>query len=173
MVTAYTYPFLNIFWTMLIFFAWIIWFWLLITVFADIFRRHDASGWVKAFWILFVVILPFLGVLIYMIAEGKGMAERSAEQQQKAMAQTDDYIRSVASPSDSAEQIAKAKQLLDSGAITATEYDTLKAKALGRRRPGGSRTGASGRGPDTPCTRPARSAARATSRREPVAGGAP
>ena len=62
MVTAYTYPFLNIFWTMLIFFAWIIWFWLLITVFADIFRRHDASGWVKAFWILFVVILPFLGV---------------------------------------------------------------------------------------------------------------
>ena len=131
MVTAYTYPFLNIFWTMLIFFAWIIWFWLLITVFADIFRRHDASGWVKAFWILFVVILPFLGVLIYLIAEGKGMAERSAEQQQKAQAQTDDYIRSVATPTDSAEQIAKAKQLLDSGAITATEYDTLKAKALG------------------------------------------
>jgi hypothetical protein len=115
---------------MLIFFAWIIWFWLLITVFADIFRRHDASGWVKAFWILFVIVLPFLGVLIYMIAEGKGMAERNEAAQQQAVSQTDDYIRSVASQSDSAEQIAKAKQLLDSGAITATEYDTLKAKAL-------------------------------------------
>jgi hypothetical protein len=130
-VTAYTYPFLNIFWTMLIFFAWVIWFWLLITVFSDVFRRHDASGWAKAFWILFVIILPFLGVLVYMIAEGKGMAERSAEQQQQAMSQTNDYIRSVASQNDSTEQIAKAKQLLDSGAITATEYDTLKAKALG------------------------------------------
>lgn len=128
---ADSYPsFLSVLWTMTVFFAWIIWFWLLITVFADIFRRHDASGWVKAFWILFVVILPFLGVLIYMIAEGKGMAERSAEQQQKAMAQTDDYIRSVAQ-TDSAEQITKAKALLDSGAITATEYDALKAKALG------------------------------------------
>ena len=110
MVTAYTYPFLNIFWTMLIFFAWIIWFWLLITVFADIFRRHDASGFVKAFWILFVIILPFLGVLIYMIAEGKGMAERSAEQQQKAMAQTDDYIRSVASQSDSTARPSKVSR---------------------------------------------------------------
>jgi hypothetical protein len=78
-----------------------------------------------------VIILPFLGVLVYMIAEGKGMAERSAEQQQQAMSQTNDYIRSVASQNDSTEQIAKAKQLLDSGAISATEYDTLKAKALG------------------------------------------
>ena len=131
MVIATDYPFLDVMWTMLVFFAWIIWFWLLITVFADIFRRHDASGWVKAFWLLFVIILPFLGVLIYMIAEGKGMAERNAAAQQQAMSQTDDYIRSVASQSDSTEQIAKAKQLLDSGAITATEYDTLKAKALG------------------------------------------
>ena len=131
MLFAADYPFLDLFWSMIIFFCWVAWIWMVIAIFSDIFRRHDASGWVKAFWILFVVILPFLGVLIYMIAEGKGMAERSAEQQQKAMAQTDDYIRSVASQNDSTEQIAKAKQLLDSGAITATEYDTLKAKALG------------------------------------------
>jgi hypothetical protein len=118
-------------WTMLVFFAWIIWFWLLITVFADIFRRHDTSGFAKVAWIVFVIVLPFLGVFVYLIAESKGMAERNIAAQQQAMAQTDDYIRSVASQSDSTEQIAKAKQLLDSGAITATEYDTLKAKALG------------------------------------------
>lgn len=131
MVTAYTYPFLNIFWTMLVFFAWIIWFWMLISVLADIFRRHDTSGWSKAAWTLFVIILPFVGVLIYLIAEGKSMAERNARAQERAVAQTDDYIRSVANTGDSASQIAKAKELLDSGAITATEYDTLKAKALG------------------------------------------
>jgi Short C-terminal domain/Phospholipase_D-nuclease N-terminal len=129
-VTAASYPFLDVMWTMLVFFAWIIWFWLLITVFADLFRRHDLSGFAKVLWIIFVIVLPFLGVFIYLIAEGKGMSERSAALQQQAVAQTDDYIRSVASQSDSAEQIAKAKQLLDSGAITATEYDTLKAKAL-------------------------------------------
>ena len=130
MLFAADYPFLDVFWTMLVFFAWVIWFWLLITVFADLFRRHDISGWGKAGWTLFVIVLPFLGVFVYMIAESKGMAERNIAAQQKAMAQTDDYIRSVASQSDSTEQIAKAKQLLDSGAITATEYDALKAKAL-------------------------------------------
>jgi high-affinity K+ transport system ATPase subunit B len=129
-VTAASYPFLDVMWTMLVFFAWIIWFWLLITVFADIFRRHDTSGFAKVAWIVFVIVLPFLGVFIYLIAESKGMAERSAQAQQQAMAQTDDYIRSVASTSDSTTQIAQAKQLLDSGAITATEYDALKAKAL-------------------------------------------
>jgi hypothetical protein len=129
-VIASDYPFLDVMWTMLVFFAWIIWFWLLITVFADIFRRHDTSGFAKVAWIIFVIVLPFLGVFVYLIAESKGMAERSAAAQQQAQSQTDDYIRSVASQSDSTEQIAKAKQLLDSGAITATEYDALKAKAL-------------------------------------------
>jgi Phospholipase_D-nuclease N-terminal/Short C-terminal domain len=124
------YPFLDVMWTMLVFFAWIIWFWLLITVFADVFRRHDTSGFAKVLWIIFVIVLPFLGVFIYLIAEGKGMAERNAAAQQQAMAQTDDYIRSVASTNDATAQIAKAKELLDSGAITATEYDALKAKAL-------------------------------------------
>ena len=124
------YPFLDVMWTMLVFFAWVIWFWLLITVFADIFRRHDTSGWSKAAWIVFVIILPFLGVLIYLIIESKGMAERNMAAAQTAKAETDDYIRSVAA-SDPAEQIARAKELLDSGAISATEFDALKQKALG------------------------------------------
>jgi hypothetical protein len=127
---AANYPFLDVMWTMLVFFAWVIWFWLLITVFADIFRRHDTSGWSKAAWIVFVIILPFLGVLIYLIIESKGMAERNMAAAQTAKAETDDYIRSVAA-SDPAEQIARAKELLDSGAISATEFDALKQKALG------------------------------------------
>jgi Phospholipase_D-nuclease N-terminal len=127
---ANTYPFLSVFWYMLLFFAFIIWIWLLITVFVDIFRRHDASGWVKALWIIFIIILPYLGVLIYIIAEHKGMADRNVKQVEQAQAQTDDYIRSVATSADPAEQIAKGKQLLDSGAISQAEFDALKQKAL-------------------------------------------
>jgi hypothetical protein len=117
-------------WTMLVFFAWVIWFWLLITVFSDVFRRHDISGWAKTGWCVFVIVLPFLGVFIYLIAESKGMAERNMAAAQTAKSQTDEYIRSVAAPSDPAEQIARAKELLDSGAISATEFDALKQKAL-------------------------------------------
>jgi len=127
---ATQWTFLNVFWTMLVIFAWIIWFWLLITVFADLFRRHDISGWVKALWIIFVIILPFLGVLVYLIAESKGMAERNQKQAQAAQSQFDDYVKTVASQSDPTEQIAKAKGLLDSGAITQAEFDSIKAKAL-------------------------------------------
>jgi hypothetical protein len=127
-VIAADYPFLDVMWTMLVFFAWVIWFWLLITVFADVFRRHDISGWTKAAWTVFVIFLPFLGVLVYLIAQSKGMAERNMQSARAAQAQTDDYIRSVAG--GPAEQIAKAKQLLDSGAIDAQEYESLKQKAL-------------------------------------------
>jgi hypothetical protein len=129
-VLAADYPFLDVLWTLLIFFAWVIWFWLLITVFADLFRRHDISGWGKAGWIIFVIVLPFLGVLVYLIAESKGMAERNQKDVRQAQEQTDDYIRSVAASADPAEQIARAKQLLDSGAISNAEYDALKQKAL-------------------------------------------
>ena len=118
----------DLLWSMLVFFSWIIFFWLLFIVFGDLFRRHDVSGWGKAAWTIFVIILPFLGVLIYLIANGKGMAERSASEVQAAQQQTDAYIRQVAG--GSAEQIAKAKELLDSGAITQAEFDQLKAKAL-------------------------------------------
>jgi len=117
-------------WTLLVFFAWVIWFYLLITVFGDLFRRHDLSGWAKAGWIIFVIVLPYLGVLVYLIAEHEGMAERNAKQLQQSQAQMDDYVRSVAAKSDPADQIVKGKQLLDQGAISQAEYDALKQKAL-------------------------------------------
>jgi hypothetical protein len=126
---AADYPFLDIFWTMLVFFLWIMWFWLLIVILTDVFRRRDISGWGKAAWVLFVIVLPFLGVLVYLGFQGHGMSERAQQDQRVAREQTDEYIRSVAT-TDPAEQIAKAKQLLDSGAITQSEFDALKQKAL-------------------------------------------
>jgi Phospholipase_D-nuclease N-terminal/Short C-terminal domain len=129
-VLASSYPFLNIVYSMFVFFAFVIWIWLLITVFADIFRRHDTSGGMKALWIIFIIVLPYLGVLIYIIAEHKGMADRNVKQIQAQQAQADDYIKSVAGSADPAEQIAKAKSLLDAGTITQAEFDDLKRKAL-------------------------------------------
>ena len=124
------YPFFSILGTMLIFFAWVIWFWLLITVFADLFRRRDTSGFAKVLWIIFVIILPFLGVFIYLIAEHDGMTQRSIDQAKAQRAQMDDYIRSTASGGGAAAEIEKAKGLLDSGAISQAEFDAIKAKAL-------------------------------------------
>jgi len=124
------YTFLDVLWTLIIFFAWVIWFWLLITVFADLFRRRDISGWSKALCIIFVIVLPYLGVFIYLIAQHDGMAERSAQDVRTAQVQTDDYIRSVAGSGGPAAEIERAKQLLDSGAITQAEFDSIKAKAL-------------------------------------------
>jgi hypothetical protein len=127
-LAAANYPFLDVLWTMLIFFLWVIWFWILITVFADLFRRHDISGWSKALWMIFVIFLPFLGVLVYLGVNSKGMAERNVKQIKESQAQTDEYIRSVAG--GPAGEIEKAKALLDSGAITQQEFDALKQKAL-------------------------------------------
>jgi putative oligomerization/nucleic acid binding protein/phospholipase D-like protein len=124
------YPFLSGFWYLLLFFAWVIWFWLLITVFSDLFRRDDISGWGKAGWIIFVIVLPYLGVLVYLIAEHSGMTERNVRQTQAARQEFDQYVQSVATQTDPAEQIAKAKQLLDSGTITQAEYERIKQKAL-------------------------------------------
>src|SRR5262245_381364 len=106
-------------WSFLVFFGWIIFFWLLFVVFGDLFSRHDVSGWGKAAWTVFVILIPFLGVLIYLIANGQGMAQRSSERAKAAQTQADDYIRTVAG--GGAEQISKAKELLDSGAITQAE----------------------------------------------------
>jgi hypothetical protein len=125
------YPFLDILWTMIIFFAWVAWIWIAVTVFADVFRRHDISGWGKAAWTVFVILLPFLGVLVYLIAQGKSMAERNEKAQRAARSEFDDYVKTVAADSGPAGQIEKAKGLLDSGAITQPEFDALKAKALG------------------------------------------
>ena len=129
LVFASDYPFLDVLWTMLVFFGWVIWFWLLITVFSDLFRRHDISGWGKAGWILLCVVLPYLGVFIYLIAQGQHMAERNLEHQKAARSQMDDYVRNVAGSSPTAE-IEKAKELLDKGAITQEEFNAIKSKAL-------------------------------------------
>ena len=128
---AADYPFLDILWTMLIFFLWITWFWLLITVFADVFRRRDISGVSKTLWLIFVILVPFLGVFVYLISQGDDMAKRNIEKAQAQQAQMDDYVRTTAgSGGGAAAEIEKAKGLLDSGAITQAEFDALKQKAL-------------------------------------------
>ena len=125
------YTFASFLWDVLVIFAFVIWFWLLIGVFGDIFRRRDISGWGKAAWIILVIILPYFGVFIYLIAEHSGMAERNTQQLQAQQAVADQYIRSVSGSGGPASEIERAKSLLDSGAITQAEYDSLKAKALG------------------------------------------
>ena len=130
---AASYPFLDVMWTMVIFFVWILWFWLLFTVFADIFRRHDLSGLGKTGWIIFTILLPFLGVFIYLITQNVGMTERNLQRSRAQRDQFDDYVRQTAGGSGgggAAAEIDRAKQLLDSGAITQAEFETLKQKAL-------------------------------------------
>jgi hypothetical protein len=115
---------------MFVFFAWVLFFWLLFVVFSDLFRRHDISGWGKAAWTILVIVLPFVGIFVYLIVEGRSMGERSMKEAQNAQTQVDSYVRSVASQANPADQIAKAKQLLDSGAISQAEFDQLKTRAL-------------------------------------------
>ena len=130
MVLAADYPFLDVFWSMLVFFVWVMWFMLLFHVIADVFRRRDASGGKKTLWLLFVLFVPFLGVFVYLIANSDDIAQRNAEQMAARQAQTDEYVRSVAGSSGAAAEIEKAKGLLESGAINQQEYDAIKAKAL-------------------------------------------
>jgi hypothetical protein len=130
MVFAADYPFMDVLWSMIIFFFWVIWIWIVITVLIDIFRRHDIGGLAKAAWVIFVVILPWLGVLVYLIVEHDGMRDRSVKQAQAQQAAFDDYVRDKAGGGGAAGEIAKAKELLDSGAITQQEFEALKAKAL-------------------------------------------
>jgi Mn2+/Fe2+ NRAMP family transporter len=122
-VLAADYPFLDVLWTMIIFFAWVIWIWILISILGDLFRRHDVSGWLKAAWVIFLILLPFLGVLIYLIVNGKGMAERNVKQAQE-------QVQAVAAIAGPSAQIASAKDLLDQGAISQEEFEALKRKAL-------------------------------------------
>ena len=127
---AADYPFLDVMWTMLVFFIWILWIWLLFTVFADIFRRHDITGAKKTVWIVFAILLPFLGVFIYLITQNVGMTERQLERTRAQREQFDAHVRQAAGSGGAADEIEKAKQLLDSGAITQAEFDALKEKAL-------------------------------------------
>ena len=131
MVLGADYPFLDFLWSMLIFFLWAAWFVLLFHVIGDIFRRQDAGGGKKTVWLIFVILVPFLGVFVYLIANADDMARRSVERMQASQAQMDDYVRSVSgSGGGAAAEIEQAKSLLDSGAINQTEFEAIKAKAL-------------------------------------------
>lgn len=123
MLLAADYPFLDVLWTMIIFFAWVIWIWILISILSDVFRRHDISGMSKALWVIFLILLPFLGVLIYLIVNGQGMAERNVKQVQQ-------QVQAAAAMAGPSAQIAHAKELLDKGAINQEEFEAIKRKAL-------------------------------------------
>jgi hypothetical protein len=129
---ASSYPLLDAFWTMLWFFAFIAWIWVLIAIFTDIFRSHDIGGFSKAIWFLFVLFIPILGVLVYLIARGKGMQERALERAQQQQQAFDQYVqeRANAAGTSNADQLGKLAQLKDSGAITNAEYESEKAKLL-------------------------------------------
>jgi hypothetical protein len=123
-------------WTVFVIFMWIVYFWILISIFGDLFADHELSGGSKAVWVIVVILFNFLGVLIYLIVRGQGMGERALARQKEAQAQFDEYVRTTAGGSgggggDAAAQIEKAHQLLEKGAISQAEYDSIKAKALG------------------------------------------
>jgi hypothetical protein len=127
-----SYPLLNVFWSMFIFFLWIIWIWILITVFIDIFRSHDLSGWAKALWFVFVLFIPLLGVLVYLIARGGKMHDRAARQAQQQDQEFRSYVQQAAAsaPASTADQLAKLADLRDRGVISAEEFEREKAKVL-------------------------------------------
>ncbi len=126
---AYTYPLADLFGTMLGLFVFIIWFWLLVVVFSDIFRSRDLGGFAKAIWVIFVIVLPFLGIFVYLIARGGKMHERAAQQAQQQQQAFDDYVKETAG-SGSAEELAKLADLKQKGVITDAEFESQKAKLL-------------------------------------------
>jgi ABC-type multidrug transport system fused ATPase/permease subunit len=129
--SSYSYPILGVFWTIFIIFLWVIWFWILITVFIDIFRSQDLSGWAKALWFIFVLFIPLIGVLVYLIARGGRMQARSVRDQQQADREFRSYVQDVAgSGATPADQLAKLAELRDRGVISAAEFDREKAKIL-------------------------------------------
>jgi len=127
---AYNYPILDLLWTMFMFFVFVLWIWLLISVFMDIFRSHDLGGGSKALWVLFVIILPFLGVFVYLIARGGKMHERAAEQAAQQQKAFDAYVKQAAGSGSSVDELAKLADLKQSGAITDAEFEVQKAKLL-------------------------------------------
>jgi Phospholipase_D-nuclease N-terminal/Short C-terminal domain len=131
LITASSYPFLSVLWDILIICAWILFIWLAIVVFTDVFRRRDISGWGKAAWVVFIVIIPWIGVLAYLIFNHDGMADRSEKQSRAAQASFDEYVRQAAGKGGPASEIDTAKKLLDSGTITQAEFDAIKARAIG------------------------------------------
>jgi type VI protein secretion system component VasK len=130
LAASYNYPLLDFFWTIFEIFLWVIWIWILIWIFIDIFRSHDLSGFAKALWFLFVLFIPLLGVLVYLIVRGGSMHERAVHQAQQQDQQARAYIREAAGPESSADQLAKLADLRDRGVINADEFEREKAKIL-------------------------------------------
>ncbi len=125
-----SYPLLNIFWSMFIFFLWILWIWILIWIIIDIFRSHDLSGWAKALWFLFILFIPLVGVLVYLIARGHKMHEHAVQQAQQQDQEFRAYVQDAAGSQSSADQLAKLADLRDRGVISAEEFEREKAKVL-------------------------------------------
>jgi len=125
-----SYPLLNVFWSILIFFLWVMWIWVLIMVFMDIFRSRDMSGWAKALWFVFVLLIPLIGVLVYLIVRGGKMHERAAREAQQQDQQFRAYVQQAAGSPSSADQLAKLADLRDRGVITDGEFEREKAKVL-------------------------------------------
>jgi len=128
--SSYSYPVLGAFWTIVMVFLWVIWFWILITIIIDIFRSHDLSGWAKALWFVFILFLPLIGVLVYLIARGGKMHEHEVRQAQRQEEQLRSYVQEAAGSSSAVDQLAKLADLRDRGVITAEEFDREKAKIL-------------------------------------------
>ena len=127
---GYTYPLLDIFWTMFWIFAFVVWIWLLVYIFIDIFRSHDMGGFAKALWVIFIIILPLLGVLVYLIARGGKMHERAMQQAQAQEKQFQQYVRETAGSGGTADELSKLVQLRDNGTLTEEEFQAQKAKLL-------------------------------------------
>ena len=130
LASSYSYPLIGAFWTVFEIFLWIIWIWILIYVFIDIFRSHDLSGWAKALWFVFVLFIPLIGVLVYLIARGGEMQQRAQQQAQQQDQEVRRYIQQTANEGNSADQLAKLADLRDRGVITADEFEREKAKVL-------------------------------------------
>ncbi len=131
LASSYSYPLLGAFWTILEIFLWVLWIWVLIYVFIDIFRSHDLSGWAKALWFIFVLFIPLIGVLVYLIARGDSMHERAVQQAQQQDRQFRQYVQDAAGGSQTpADQLTKLAELRDRGVITAEEFERQKAKVL-------------------------------------------
>ena len=128
--SSYSYPILGAFWTIFMIFLWVIWFWVLITIFIDLFRSHDLSGWAKALWFIFILILPLIGVLVYLIARGGKMHERQVQDAKVQERELRQYVQEAAGSQSPADQLAKLADLRDRGVITAEEFDREKAKIL-------------------------------------------
>jgi hypothetical protein len=130
LASSYSYPLLGAFWTILEIFLWVLWIWVLIYVFIDIFRSHDLSGWARALWFLFVLFIPLIGVLVYLIARGDKMHERAVRQVQEQDREARQYIQQAAGTATPADQLTKLAELRDRGVITADEFEREKAKIL-------------------------------------------